>query len=83
MKRNKKHGFGKFLIPLTLVLGIEHHRYGFKFVGEWKDGKRCGKMTYHDPVRGPGNNISITNQFYVAGVLKYHKACKDKSEAFF
>ena len=41
MKNNKKHGFG-----------IETHRYGFTFVGEFKDGKRHGKMTYHNPDYG-------------------------------
>ena len=34
-RNNKYHGFGK-----------EEHRYGPLFIGEYKEGKRHGKMTF-------------------------------------
>ncbi len=37
-KDNKRNGFG-----------VETHRYGFTFVGEWKNNLRWGKMTYTSP----------------------------------
>ena len=36
LRNEKKHGIGK-----------EHHAYGMTFIGEYKNGKRHGKMTYN------------------------------------
>ena len=70
MKDNKKHGYG-----------IETHRYGFTFVGEFRNGKRCGKMTYHNPGHYH-EAMEAHNQFYVDGVLKYDQVVTKKEDAW-
>ena len=41
---NKRHGVGE-----------ETHRYGPTFIGEYKDGKRHGRMTYYSDGMGGDN----------------------------
>ena len=40
----------RYFIYIILCLGVEEHRYGFKFMGEWWDNHRHGKMTYYNPM---------------------------------
>ena len=62
---NKKHGFG-----------IEEHAYKSYFIGEYKDGKRHGRITFY-------NHPNSYNQVYVNGYLVSSEYIYRTIEPFF
>ena len=74
-KNNKRHGYGKSLSSLTILIGTQGLANGGRLEGEWKNDQRHGKMSKY----GQSFYGWMYNKMYKDGEELDLCTCEDKN----